>query len=80
MHIQAPSGAERAENMPHSCCPMAQTRMTHLSPVPALTCLFSLCQVVVERYQKEKHLPLLDRTKFLVSQDLSLSQFLVTLR
>ncbi|XP_019369457.1 PREDICTED: microtubule-associated proteins 1A/1B light chain 3C-like [Gavialis gangeticus] len=36
--------------------------------------------VVVERYQKEKHLPLLDRTKFLVSQDLSLSQFLVTLR
>uniref|UniRef100_A0A7M4F659 Microtubule-associated proteins 1A/1B light chain 3C-like n=1 Tax=Crocodylus porosus TaxID=8502 RepID=A0A7M4F659_CROPO len=36
--------------------------------------------VVVEWYQKEKHLPLLDCTKFLVSQDLSLSQFLVTLR
>ncbi|NXN39267.1 MLP3C protein, partial [Rhinoptilus africanus] len=30
--------------------------------------------VVVERYQKEKTLPPLNRTKFLVSQDLPLSQ------
>ncbi|XP_053869066.1 microtubule-associated proteins 1A/1B light chain 3C-like [Malaclemys terrapin pileata] len=36
--------------------------------------------VVVERYQKEKQLPLLDRTKFLVSQDSSMSQFVITLR
>ncbi|XP_060109524.1 microtubule-associated proteins 1A/1B light chain 3C-like [Heteronotia binoei] len=36
--------------------------------------------VVVERYQKEKELPLLDRSKFLVSQDLSMSQFMLTLR
>ncbi|XP_048343468.1 microtubule-associated proteins 1A/1B light chain 3C-like [Sphaerodactylus townsendi] len=36
--------------------------------------------VVVERYHKERELPLLDRTKFLVSQDLSLSQFSLTLR
>ncbi|XP_069737641.1 microtubule-associated proteins 1A/1B light chain 3C-like [Phaenicophaeus curvirostris] len=36
--------------------------------------------VVVERYQKEKNLPPLTRTKFLVSQDLPLSQFVVTLR
>ncbi|XP_074423143.1 microtubule-associated protein 1 light chain 3 gamma-like [Larus michahellis] len=36
--------------------------------------------VVVERYQKEKTLPPLNRTKFLVSQDLPLSQFAVTLR
>uniref|UniRef100_A0A674IBH2 Microtubule associated protein 1 light chain 3 gamma n=1 Tax=Terrapene triunguis TaxID=2587831 RepID=A0A674IBH2_9SAUR len=35
--------------------------------------------VVVERYQKEKQLPLLDRTKFLVSQDSSMSQFVITL-
>ncbi|NXL69050.1 MLP3C protein, partial [Chordeiles acutipennis] len=35
--------------------------------------------VVVERYQKEKTLPSLNRTKFLVSQDLPLSQFVVTL-
>uniref|UniRef100_A0A674IBJ2 Microtubule associated protein 1 light chain 3 gamma n=1 Tax=Terrapene triunguis TaxID=2587831 RepID=A0A674IBJ2_9SAUR len=36
-------------------------------------------EVVVERYQKEKQLPLLDRTKFLVSQDSSMSQFVITL-
>ncbi|XP_074791275.1 microtubule-associated protein 1 light chain 3 gamma-like [Natator depressus] len=36
--------------------------------------------VVVERYQKEKQLPWLDRTKFLVSQDSSMSQFVITLR
>nr|XP_056705529.1 microtubule-associated proteins 1A/1B light chain 3C-like [Euleptes europaea] len=36
--------------------------------------------VVVERYHKEKELPLLDRTKFLVSQDLTMSQFMHTLR
>ncbi|NXG62312.1 MLP3C protein, partial [Hemiprocne comata] len=36
--------------------------------------------VVVERYQKEKTLPLLSRTKFLVAQDLPLSQLAVTLR
>ncbi|XP_035164589.1 microtubule-associated proteins 1A/1B light chain 3C-like, partial [Oxyura jamaicensis] len=41
---------------------------------------FSLLQVVVERYQKEKNLPPLSRTKFLVSQDLPLAQFAVTLR
>ncbi|KAM7079798.1 LOW QUALITY PROTEIN: microtubule-associated protein 1 light chain 3 gamma-like [Ciconia maguari] len=42
--------------------------------------IFSPLQVVVERYQKEKTLPPLNRTKFLVSQDLPLSQFAVTLR
>ncbi|KAK2512017.1 hypothetical protein Q9966_016490 [Columba livia] len=36
--------------------------------------------VVVERYQKEKTLPPLSRTKFLVAQDLPLSQFAITLR
>ncbi|XP_060616913.2 microtubule-associated proteins 1A/1B light chain 3C-like [Anolis sagrei] len=36
--------------------------------------------VIVERYQKEKSLPKLDRTKFLVSEDISISQFIFTLR
>nr|XP_009688346.1 PREDICTED: microtubule-associated proteins 1A/1B light chain 3C-like [Struthio camelus australis] len=47
---------------------------------PAPSSLFALVQVVVERYQKEKTLPALSRTKFLVSQDLPLSQFAITLR
>lgn len=42
--------------------------------------IFRALQVVVERYQKEKTLPPLSRTKFLVAQDLPLSQFAVTLR
>ncbi|KAG8129697.1 hypothetical protein E2320_016353 [Naja naja] len=36
--------------------------------------------VVVERYRKEKTLPQLDRIKFLVSPDISMSQFIFTLR
>ncbi|KAM3848703.1 microtubule-associated protein 1 light chain 3 alpha-like [Vipera latastei] len=36
--------------------------------------------VVVERYRKEKSLPQLDRIKFLVSPDVSISQFVFTLR
>ncbi|XP_073529370.1 microtubule-associated protein 1 light chain 3 gamma [Phyllobates terribilis] len=36
--------------------------------------------VIVERYQKEKYLPLLDKTKFLVPQDLPMFQFLNILR
>lgn len=50
------------------------------APVSSPPSLFSLLQVVVERYQKEKNLPPLSRTKFLVSQDLPLAQFAVTLR
>ncbi|KAL8164121.1 UNVERIFIED_CONTAM: Microtubule-associated proteins 1A/1B light chain 3C [Gekko kuhli] len=36
--------------------------------------------VVVERYHKEKELPVLGKTKFLVSQDLPMSQFMLTIR
>ncbi|XP_010022315.1 PREDICTED: microtubule-associated proteins 1A/1B light chain 3C-like, partial [Nestor notabilis] len=49
---------------------VAEIRMKYPNKIP----------VVVERYQNEKTLPPLTRTKYLVSQDLPLSHFVVTLR
>ncbi|XP_005435592.2 microtubule-associated proteins 1A/1B light chain 3C-like [Falco cherrug] len=49
---------------------VAQIRIKYPNKIP----------VVVERYQKEKTLPPLTRTKYLVAQDLPLSHFTVTLR
>ena len=43
-------------------------------------CIPLFLQVIVERYHKEKDLPLLDKTKFLVPQELTMSQFVTIIR
>ena len=42
--------------------------------------MFLMVQVIVERYKKEQALPILDKSKFLVPQELTMSQFVTIIR
>uniref|UniRef100_A0A8C6IMP8 Uncharacterized protein n=1 Tax=Melopsittacus undulatus TaxID=13146 RepID=A0A8C6IMP8_MELUD len=60
--------------------PFKQRRTARMQEVAEIQMKYpNKIPVVVERYQKERTLPPLTRTKYLVAQDLPLSQFVVTL-
>lgn len=49
-------------------------------PKQLIKYLTFLLQLIVERYYKERSLPTLDKSKFLVPEDITMSQFLVIIR
>ncbi|CAG9793286.1 unnamed protein product [Diatraea saccharalis] len=63
------------------CFKSKKTFMSRKEEVTAIKSKFpNKIPLIVERYHKEKNLPTLDKTKFLVPGDITMSQFLVIIR
>lgn len=66
--------------IPVSARPQRGAEIGRPDPGPAALTRFCRLQVIIERYDREKYLPPLDKTKFLVPHELTMTQFVTIIR
>jgi len=76
-----PPNTDPNENASSKSFKQRKTLATRREEVAGIRAKFpTKVPVIVERYQKETTLPILDKTKFLVPQELTMSQFVTIIR